>query len=102
VPRPAPGADPPGSPDTTSDLHGRWAQTPNVTHLRSHTYEITFIGRAGDTLRAAFDDCTVTEGPGTTTLSADLPDQAALWGLVLRIIGLGLEVVDLHLVAPKS
>jgi hypothetical protein len=65
------------------------------------TYEITFAGRAGDTLRAAFDDCTVTLGPGTTTLRAQLPDQAALWGLVKRITGLGLEVVELHLLAPE-
>ena len=64
--------------------------------------EITFAGRASDTLRAAFDDCTVTVGPGTTTLHAQLPDQAALWGLVQRIIGVGLEVVDLHLLAPES
>ena len=70
--------------------------------LRSSTYEITLAGRAGDTLRAAFDDCAVTAGPGSTTLRAQLPDQAALWGLVLRIIGLGLDVVDLHLVVPEA
>ena len=65
------------------------------------TYEITFTGRAGDTLCAAFDDCTVTLGPGTTTLRAELPDQAALWELVQRITGLGLEVVYLRLLAPE-
>ena len=64
----------------------------------SQTYEITFTGQAGPALRAEFDDCAVTVGPGTTTLRAALPDQAALSGLVLRIIGLGLEVVQLHLV----
>jgi hypothetical protein len=68
---------------------------------RSRVYEITFVGRPGDTLLAAFDDCTVTAGPGSTTLRTQLPDQAALWGLILRIIGLGLEVVDLHLVVPE-
>ena len=67
----------------------------------ARTYEITFAGRAGDTLRAAFDDCTVTLGPGTTTLRAELPDQAALWGLVQRITGLGLELVYLRLLAPE-
>ena len=67
--------------------------------MRSRTYEITFTGQAGTTLRAEFDDCTVTVGPGTTTLRAELPDQAALAGLVQRITGFGLEVVDLHLVA---
>jgi hypothetical protein len=64
------------------------------------TYEITFTGQAGAALRAEFDDCEVVVGPGTTTLRAEVPDQAALWGLVQRITGLRLEVLDLHLVAP--
>ena len=69
--------------------------------MRSQTYEITFTGRAGSTLRAEFDDCEVIAGPGPTTLRAELPDQAALSGLMERITGLGLEVVDMHLVAPS-
>jgi hypothetical protein len=68
--------------------------------VRSQTYEITFTGQAGPTLRAAFDDCEVTIGPGITTLRAELPDPAALAGLVQRIAGLRLEVIHLHLVAP--
>jgi len=68
--------------------------------MRSQTYEITFTGQAGPTLRAEFDDCQVTIGPGTTTLRADLPDQAALTGLVQRITSLKLEVIHLHLVTP--
>jgi len=66
----------------------------------AQTYEITFTGRAGTTLRAEFDDCRVTVGPETTTLLADLPDQVALCGLVQRITGLGLDIVDFHLVTP--
>ena len=69
--------------------------------VRSRTYEITFTGQAGPTVRAEFDDCTVIVGPDTTTLVARLPDQGAMWGLVQRIIGLGLEVVDLHLVTSE-
>jgi hypothetical protein len=69
---------------------------------RSQTYEITFTGQAGATLRSAFDDCEVSVGPGTTTLRAELPDQGALTGLVQRITGLGLEVVDLHLMTPPG
>jgi hypothetical protein len=65
-----------------------------------YTYEITFAGQAGSTLRVEFDDCEVMVGRGTTTLRADVPDQGALWGIVERIIGLGLEVIDLHLIAP--
>ncbi len=68
--------------------------------MRSQTYEITFTGEAGSTLRAEFDDCEVTTGPGTTTLRAELPDQAALTGLMQRITGFGLELIHMHLVAP--
>ena len=66
--------------------------------LRSHTYEITFTGQAGRVLRAEFDDCEVTIGPDTTTLRAELPDQAALTGLIQRITSLRLEVTHMHLV----
>ena len=69
--------------------------------MQPKTYEITFIGQAGATVRAEFDDCAITIGKGTTTLRAELADQGALYGLVQRINGLGLEVVHLHLIAPS-
>jgi hypothetical protein len=71
-----------------------------VTPVPPQTYEITFTGRAGTALRAEFDDCEVAVGPGTTTLRADLPDQAALGGLLQRVIGLRLEVVHVLRVQP--
>ena len=77
----------------TSRLRGQ-------TVVPSQMYEITFRGQAGTALRAEFDDCEVTIGPGTTTLRAELPDQAALSGLLLRITGLRLELIHMHLVAP--
>ena len=61
--------------------------------LRSRTYEVTFVGEAGVTLQAEFDDCELTIGLGVTTLRAELPDQGALHGLMERISGLGLELV---------
>ena len=64
--------------------------------MRPQTYEITFAGEAGTTLRSEFDDCEIIMGPGTTTLRAELPDQAALGGLMQRVIGLRLEVVNVH------
>jgi len=69
--------------------------------VRSQMYEITFLGQAGSTLRAEFEDCQVTIGPGTTTLRAELPDRGALSGLIERISGLGLDVIDVSLVAPS-
>ena len=70
--------------------------------MRPNTYEITFSGQAGRTLRAQFDDCAVTTSPETTTLRTELPDPAALSGLIGRIVGLGLEIIDVHLVAQPS
>jgi hypothetical protein len=68
----------------------------------ARVYEISFSGRAGDVLCAAFDDCAITIGPGMTTLRAQLPDQPALWSLVQRIASLGLELVELRRVAPRN
>ena len=70
--------------------------------MRSHTCEITFRGQAGRTLCAQFDDCQVTTSPETTTLRTELPDQAALPWLVERVVGLGLEIIDLHLVTQPA
>ena len=67
--------------------------------MQTQVYEITFLGQAGTTLRAEFEDCDVTVGPGTTTVRAELPDRGALSGLMERINSLGLDVIDVSLVA---
>jgi hypothetical protein len=67
--------------------------------VQAQTYEITFLGQAGTTLATEFEDCEVTVGPGTTTLRAELPDRGALSGLIERINSLGLDVIDVSLVA---
>jgi len=71
--------------------------------VQPQTYEITFLGQAGTTLRAEFEDCEVIIGRGSTTRRAELPDGSALSGLMERINGLGLDVIDVSLVAspPK-
>jgi hypothetical protein len=74
----------------------------DVSPAQSYTYEIIFAGQAGDGLRAEFDDCEITIGRDSTTLRADLPDQAALAGLVLRITSLRLKVTLLRLVVPVA
>jgi hypothetical protein len=70
--------------------------------VQIQTYEITFLGRANTALRAEFDDCEITLGPGTTTLRAELPDRGALSGLIERINGLGLDVIDVTLAVPPA
>ena len=69
--------------------------------MPSLIYEITFRGRAGPKTCAEFDDCQVSTAPGTTTLRAELPDQAALSGLLQRIADLRLELILVQLVAPS-
>ena len=70
--------------------------------MRSQVYEIIFAGPAGSVLRAEFDDCEVSVGQETTTLRVELRDQAALWELLERIMGFGLELLELRLVAVPS
>jgi hypothetical protein len=67
--------------------------------VQPQTYEITFLGQACTTLRAEFEDCEVIIGRGVTTLRTELSDSGALSGLVERINGLGLDVIDVSLVA---
>ena len=84
--------------DTKQQLEGPGGCNP----VDAQTYEITFLGQAGTTLRAEFEDCEVTIGPGTTTLRTELPDRGALSGLMERINGLGLDVIDVSLVAAPE
>ncbi len=73
-----------------------------VTLVQTQIYEITFLGQAGTALRTEFEDCELTIGRGTTTLRAQLPDRAALSGLMERINSLGLDVIDVSLMAPPG
>ena len=83
---------------TGANCQRNWLRGTNL--VRSRTYEMTFVGQAGTVVQAEFDDCEVIVGAGTTTLRAELPDQGALHGLMQRIAGLGLELVDVHVVPP--
>ena len=65
-------------------------------------YELSFKGAASDTLAAAFEDCDVTTERGVTIVRRSVPDQAALQGLIARISGLGLELLDVHPVADPG
>jgi hypothetical protein len=61
-------------------------------------YVVTVKGEPGELLRAAFDDVHVSSAPGVTVLTAEL-DQPALHGLLTRIEDLGLELLDMRLIA---
>ena len=65
-------------------------------------YELTFKGAASDTLASAFEGCELSSEHGITIVRAAVPDQAALQGLIARIHDLGLELLDVHLVAEAG
>jgi hypothetical protein len=65
-------------------------------------YELSFKGAASDTLVAAFEGCHVATNRGVTVVRSQVADQAALQGLIARINALGLELLDVHLVAEPS
>jgi hypothetical protein len=59
-------------------------------------YELTIHGEMSDVIQAEFADFELQVSHGETHLQADLPDSAALYGLIGRIEALGLVLLDLH------
>ena len=67
--------------------------------MASLRYEVTFKGEAGAPLRVAFEEFAMSIGHGITVLRCDPPDHGALHTVLNRIESLGLELIDVRLVA---
>jgi hypothetical protein len=65
------------------------------------TYLITVRGAAGPAVRTALGDVQVSVAGDTTVLRRAGTDQAALHGLLNRILDLGLEVLEVHRESPE-
>jgi len=65
-------------------------------------YELSFKGTASDALAGAFENCVVTCRSGITIVRSEVADQAALHGLLDRVQALGLEILELRLVAEPG
>jgi len=61
--------------------------------MQSTHYQITVAGRLSDTLIAAFGGLSASPSAAGTVLCGDIPDQAALFGVLERIESLGLELL---------
>ena len=59
-----------------------------------HRYRIIVSGRLGEISRQAFEDLSVDSDGANTGLTGEL-DQAALHGVLNRVLALGLELVAL-------
>jgi len=69
--------------------------------VRTLRYRISIAGGLGEIGREAFKDFMIEPNGTNTSLTGDL-DQAALYGVLDRILALGLELVELNRLADGS
>jgi hypothetical protein len=59
-------------------------------------YQVRVRGRMSKTLLIGFPELRAQLGPAETLLTGELPDQAALFGVLARIEALGLELLEVR------
>lgn len=64
--------------------------------MHTRHYEITVRGRLSASLIGAFDGLSASPTAGGTVIRGDIPDQAALFGVLERIEALGLELLEVR------
>jgi hypothetical protein len=69
--------------------------------MRAHRYRIIVSGRLGEAGCVAFEDLHIEPHGPDTALIGEL-DQPGLRGVLDRVLGLGLELVDLALLAGEE
>jgi hypothetical protein len=78
--------------------HLRTVHAPVLQGLEAETesYEIRVKGRLGRTTLSAFEEFESSVMPIETVFYGDLPDQAALHGVLDRLQSFGLELVEVR------
>jgi hypothetical protein len=61
--------------------------------MKSTHYQITVRGRLSASVASAFEGLTASPSAAGTVICGELPDQAALFGVLDRIESLGLELL---------
>jgi len=59
-------------------------------------YEIVVRGRLSERYGTAFDGMTLEPRSGQTTLSGAIADQAQLYGLIIRLRDLGIDLISVN------
>ena len=70
--------------------------------VQTARYEIHIRGRVGEDLAAAFEGLTAEVLPVETVLHGDIRDQAELHGILDRVQGLGLELIEVRRLPNES
>ena len=64
--------------------------------MDSMRYEIVVKGQLGERFLSTFDSLALSTRAGETHLSGELADQAQLYGVLLRLRDLGIELVSVN------
>ena len=80
----------------------RCALTSLVPTMNLVIYEFRVRGHVGQTVQAGFVDMRAETNGEDTLLKGGVPDQAALHGVLARIEALGLELIEVRRVYPKT
>ena len=67
-----------------------------MTNQTPYAYEIRITGHLGSSLSQAFAGLATRHANGDTILSGSLVDQAALYGVLMKLRDLGLELVSVN------
>jgi hypothetical protein len=65
-----------------------------LADMPTRSYRLTVQGELSDNLKPAFPGMTFTRTSGNTALTGDIRDQAELQGLLQRVSGLGLTLLE--------
>jgi hypothetical protein len=65
-----------------------------LADMATRRYRLIVQGELSDTLQPDFPAMTLTRSAGNTALTGDIRDQAELQGLLQRVVGLGLTLLE--------
>jgi hypothetical protein len=65
-------------------------------------YQIRVRGRFSETMRSAFPALRARAEDGDTVLTGVMADQAALYGVLMEVEGLGLELIEVRRLPPDK
>jgi len=67
-----------------------------MTNQTPHDYEIRIAGHLGSNLSQTFEELAARHANGNTVLSGNIVDQAALYGVLMKLRDLGLELISVN------
>ena len=81
----------------------RWAACcGTISRMRERDYRLVVEGELGPLATRAFEGMDVTPGCGTTSITGPVLDQSELHALLQRVGNLGLTLVSLAAMGPRS